>query len=593
MVIFLPIYVILCGTLIHICDACPLSCSCSISMRVKCQQAEMKDIMNNLPYQVYKLEVERTTTNYLTAVHFNVSHNLNTLEIYDGYITAIENKTFSLLRNLQTLNLTRNRLRTISKEAFLGLDQLINLDLSHNNIQSIDEVFYSVGKLQTLYLNSNSLTAIPSKAFSSQRELRYLQLNGNEFQSLIGSPFQGLTNTLQTLNMRNCGLNSMTSVTSLRSLNRLDLGENSIYEMPSNAQLRSAFPYLRYLFLDRNKFTRLADGQFSDMNLDTLDLAYNQLDQVTDTQFNRLSVQNLNLSSNVIINIGEQAFQLIKSVVNLNLAHNPIGALPPELFRNMFSLRELNLSACALNSLSENQFKDSFLITLDISYNSLPFISQGLLDRLSMLNTFNIQGNPWHCDCRIAPLKQWLQQRWQCNPMIGECSSPLCMSPQSLTQRPITDLTEADVNTCQPEALSSGPDVGMASGLSVGGVVLLIILVIVICILCWRRKNNKPGGQFHLCRSPGSDVTSHNEDFEKSPKAHVKPFSDGDQVSIQSDKSFVVRHYFQTMVSTDPNAVTGPPERMRRDTFRTTYSGSNPSLASSAYSYPIGRETAI
>lgn len=522
--------------------ACPQYCQCPGTgrMEVRCQQAEMRDIMNGLPPLAYKLEVKQTSTNYLTPNHFNSSHNLSELEIYDGYINGIEDKTFYLLNNLQILNLTNNHLRMISKDAFLGLNLLKKLDLSNNNIQSIDEVFYSVDKLQTLFINSNSLTAIPSNAFQALTQLRSLQLDRNEFQSLIGNPFQGLSVSLHRLYMRGCGLNSLSSVLSLRSLSLLDLGENSIFEMPSNSQLRSSFPYLRNLYLDHNKLTRLADGQFSDMNLDTLDLAYNQLDQVTNTLFNRFSVQNLNLSSNVIINIGEKAFQLTTSVGNLNLAHNPIGTLSPKVFHNLYALRELNLSECALNGLSEDQFRDIYLKHLDISRNSLPFLSQGLLHHLNMISRFYINGNPWHCDCRIAPLKLWLERHWRCNAMMNpsECQPPTCMSPDTLAQRPILSLTEADIDTCQSAELSVSTDVGMAVGLAVGGVFLLLFVVIIIFILCRRRQNqNKPGGQFHICRSPASDITSHNEEFEKSSHHHIKPLNDGDQMSIQSDKS--------------------------------------------------------
>lgn len=80
----------------------------------------MRDIMSGLPPKTYKLEVKQTSTNYLTPIHFNSSHNLIELEIYDGYINGIEDKTFYLLNNLQILNLTNNHLRMISKDAFLG-----------------------------------------------------------------------------------------------------------------------------------------------------------------------------------------------------------------------------------------------------------------------------------------------------------------------------------------------------------------------------------------------------------------------------------------------------------------------------------------
>ncbi|XP_061163023.1 carboxypeptidase N subunit 2-like [Saccostrea echinata] len=577
---------------------CPQYCDCSRWSEVRCQQVAMNDVMSNLPPGTMRLEVKQTTSSSLTSLDFNTSYSvINNLKIYNSYIQRIDDGTFSSLRNLQTLNLTRNNLRTISKNAFRGLTQLTKLDLSHNGIQNIDEVFYSVDRLQMLYINRNSLTAIRSGAFSAQKQLQYLQLDGNEFQSLTVNSFSGLSSSLQTLYMRGCELNTMGMLLSLRQLKLLDLGENAITKLPSNSQLRQAFPQLRFLFLDRNGFTRLADGQFSNMNLDTLDLASNRLDQVTNILFSGSSVQHLNLSNNAIINVGESAFKQIKSLNSLNLAQNPIGTFPRELFRGIFSLRELNLSACALNSLSEDQFKEIYLFQLDISRNSLPFLPQGLLDRLTMISKFYIYENPWHCDCRIAPLKQWLERFWtrSCNPVQFpvECQAPLCMSPLSLTQRPITDLTADEINTCKPMEQVASADTGLAVGLAVGAVLLCLLVAIIIFIICRRRKNNKPGGQFHLCKSPASDVTSHNEEFEKSSKPQVKPFSDGDQVSIQSDKSFVVRHFFQTMVSTDPSAMSNPPERMRRDTFRTTYSGSNPSLASSAYSYPIGRETAI
>lgn len=74
--------------------------------------------------------------------------------------------------------------------------------------------------------------------------------------------------------------------------------------------------------------------------------------------------------------------------------------------------------------------------------NLLTTVTPGHLDRLHHLQLVNFSGNPFHCDCSIQYLRQWLQRNKAVSVM------PVCASPAELAQRSIHELTDADFVSC-------------------------------------------------------------------------------------------------------------------------------------------------
>ncbi|XP_073676030.1 platelet glycoprotein IX [Garra rufa] len=74
--------------------------------------------------------------------------------------------------------------------------------------------------------------------------------------------------------------------------------------------------------------------------------------------------------------------------------------------------------------------------------NLLTSVTPGHLDQLHDLRLVNLSGNPFHCDCSIQYLRQWLKRNKAVSVM------PVCASPAERAQRPIDELTDADFASC-------------------------------------------------------------------------------------------------------------------------------------------------
>ncbi len=101
--------------------------------------------------------------------------------------------------------------------------------------------------------------------------------------------------------------------------------------------------------------------------------------------------------------------------------------------------------------------------------NLLTTVTPGHLDQLHHLQLVNLSRNPFHCDCSIQYLRQWLQRNKAVSVM------PVCTSPAELAQRSIDELTDADFASCVSEHCFEW----------IYNAILCIMLCLLIGLLLW------------------------------------------------------------------------------------------------------------
>ncbi|XP_069820141.1 platelet glycoprotein Ib beta chain [Dendropsophus ebraccatus] len=104
---------------------------------------------------------------------------------------------------------------------------------------------------------------------------------------------------------------------------------------------------------------------------------------------------------------------------------------------------------CSYKDLTSASLPSSFPTTTQVirlEQNNLLFMPNGLLDPLLSLREVYLQHNPWHCDCDILYLRNWLQGQQT----KGLYRDVTCASPEPLQGRVIMYLTEDELlTTCQ------------------------------------------------------------------------------------------------------------------------------------------------
>lgn len=299
---------------------------------------------------------------------------LQTLNLNGNGMTEVPHRSFSVLSTLQYLYLEHNRLRELSKRAFGQLPVVFELHMFNNTITSVaPHAFDGLLQLITLNLSGNGLQSIPNEAFASLVSMRHLDLSHNE---------------LEKLDNRTHGL-----LDDCLSLESIDLSHNRISFIT-----RKTFPSNIYI----------------PYKLSSVDLSYNLMPVLTyDLTFGTRRLRLLNVSHNAINDIRRGVLGNLTALQTLDLSFNALEdlAAEPHIFDLPENLTNLYLVGNRLRRLpSAPLLKAANLSVLDLRSNEFEALPVELVQKVSTGKmALYVADNPLRCDCRIRPLRRYLQ----------------------------------------------------------------------------------------------------------------------------------------------------------------------------------------
>ena len=272
------------------------------------------------------------------------------------------------------LSFSRAGIQNISNNAFKNFYDLHSLHLDHNYIQTLQGDVFSTSliNLETLSLEANLIRELPYNLFHPLHNLNYLDLGTNLITDIPVKLFQNLQR-LRTLNMSRNGIVSLPvkAFMPLFHLEWLDLSNNKLRELPGKVFEYTA---LERLYLNDNELEYISNESFHElifyMELMLVDLSYNRLKSFPEGLFNSLEI-----------------------LWFLKIHNNELSHISENNFINCTELATLHLNDNKLIALSNKTFHLPKLTVLDIGYNQLAWLPDGIFDSLVSLIQLNIDNN--------------------------------------------------------------------------------------------------------------------------------------------------------------------------------------------------------
>lgn len=320
---------------------------------------------NNIEERYLSLDCSRALLSIVPPVS-DWPENITHLDLSTNNISKLDVELAH--GSLRVLDLSRNKIHTVVQSAFGGLRSLKYLNLAGNNIKHFDEDgFYGLNQLKSLNLSSNGLSKLPDKLFYHFIGLQELSLSDNPLIYLDPIHFNTMIN-LRWLDISYISLYSLDAKTFhiTTKLEFLDLSGNEFYDVPIDA-LRSA-KRLKHLRLNENPISSLGRRSFVKLDsIEVLELNYmDKLKEVTDETFSDMT-----------------------SLRVLEIRHNrQLRHISPAAFSGLF-----------------NESSRPVLEELDLQGNQLHSLQKSMVP-CARLRKFNIQQNPWVCDCTFVWVKE-------------------------------------------------------------------------------------------------------------------------------------------------------------------------------------------
>ncbi|XP_063063709.1 toll-like receptor 9 [Engraulis encrasicolus] len=308
-----------------------------------------------------------------------------------------------------SLNLNHNKISRIRSEDFSGIPSLINLTMMWN---------CAPGRYKNLGIPLCTLE-IDSDAFVGLRNLMSLVLSGNSLNSIPALP-----ESLQVLDLEFNNLSNLTHPLGTPLLKHLMLTKNCFYANPCNhtfvidQKVLKELPELQVLLLGFNNISKVLEGL--PQSLTHLDLRENKIREIPSNAFANLTkLETLNLAWNCqrcdhaaepcfpcphsepLVLYSDNFLHQSHSLKNLSLRGNSLRTVPPGLFAPLSRLKYLDLSdnLLAYTMRSGTFYQDLRSVTnLNLMYNYEPLRSfeslvlSPFLKNVSRLEALSLNG---------------------------------------------------------------------------------------------------------------------------------------------------------------------------------------------------------
>jgi len=369
-----------------------------------------KDVFSNLG-SLFQLNLEGNLLEIIPDNLFAPLTNLTILDLSKNQISRLDADLLSSSFQLVELGLRDNFFAELPAGIFRNNPNLMKIYLQGNqNLAKIERnVFDRLKSLTELDLRNCRLThsSLDSQGFSNLKQLKLLKLGGNRFHRLNADWFSGLHN-----------------------LERLDLSRNQLSSIDPDTF--ADLSKLSTLQLQNNGLIRLQDGVFRGMaNLEKLLLSDNNLLEIQTQVLAPLSksLKNINLANNHLSFQGGVASEFFgaQSPMNMNLqletmdlSYNNISEILYD-WHNMNNLRELNLSHNSIGSLrlSDLNFSPIVNIVVDLRHNQIQEIGEFYLaSSMDSSREYDsrftrilyLDDNPLFCDCDVYFLAKYMNR---------------------------------------------------------------------------------------------------------------------------------------------------------------------------------------
>lgn len=430
------------------------------------------------------------------------------------------------------IELQRNDIRRIENSDFKGLGHLRWLDLSENSISFIgDDSFSDLTGLTQLHLNNNNISTLKTVHFDALTELEVLFLQNNPHLLMDPCIFHRLQNLVAL------GLSGAS----------VDLSEELIYQ---SDDCRRRFPDT---VLDSNGRFRYVS------NLSLLTIGYDNtvsdgkllehfesLTSIVLSSFPEDSLRGKyifglnNLTRLTLNSIAKfpKRFLFSNSLKKLFIDSATFPCLPAEGFADLTALEMVKISQSNLSWVDRRSFQGTRNInSINLSNNSLRYLPRDIFagfENSTHILDIQLDLNPWHCDCRLAWLQEFLRDSSHQHTRQVTCQSPMNVTGIPILEvsfetchteedddddesnvcdsdRPL-DIVTQDVTEIPVVTVSTTPSVVTLIGIIVAVVgVLLLVFIIVLVKICITRSEKADNRQVNrdVTMSDNSDQNAH------------------------------------------------------------------------------------
>ena len=206
-------------------------------------------------------------------------------------------------------------------------------------------------------------------------------------------------------------------------------------EIPGNIDVGS-----QVLNMSDNLLTQLTADMFARLrllNLQRINVGHNRISSIHARAFtDLLNLVDIDLSHNKLVSVPSQSFGHTASLMTLSLSHNPISVIKTNDFSHLQYLTKLDLSNCQISKIESGALNSlPSLERLYLQSNRLRMIGD-VMQLPSSLHGVALHDNPWHCDCHLRQLRDWMVRN-----NVPRLFEPTCHSPNRLAAFKITTVS--------------------------------------------------------------------------------------------------------------------------------------------------------